>query len=273
MKKLLFLLIVINLNLTPMPATAQQKEIKIAMAQIYSLDGDRDGNFVRIENAIIEAKKKGADIVTFPESCILGWLYAAAHERANAIPGQDSDKLCALAKKYSIYINIGLDEKENGNLYGAALLIDDTGKILLKHHKINVLAELMTPPYSSGSTVETVETKFGRIGVLICADSFLPDLLAKMKDKKPSILLIPYGWAADENEWPQHGKELEKVVQNAAVTVGCPAIGTDLIGEISGGPWRGKTYGGQSVASDKNGKIIGRGKDRDSDLVMITIRL
>ncbi len=42
---------------------AQDREVKIAIVQIFCLDGDRSGNFVRIENAIDEASKKGADIV------------------------------------------------------------------------------------------------------------------------------------------------------------------------------------------------------------------
>ncbi len=252
---------------------AQDRPITIAMAQIFSLDGDRAGNFTRIENAIKVAKESKADIVTFPESCVLGWLNSTAHQRAFAIPGADSERLSGLAKKYGIYVCIGLDEKDGDNLFGSALLIDDTGKILLKHRKINVLSELMTPPYSVGGGVKAVDTKFGRIGMMICADSFMEDVLQQMKKERPMILLIPYGWAADEEEWPQHGKELEKVVQNAAKKVGCPVIGTDLVGEISGGPWKGKTYGGQSIASDEKGKILGRGKDRDSDLVLVSISL
>jgi predicted amidohydrolase len=268
--KLLFLA---TAMLLPVATLSQPKEVTIAMAQIFLLDGDVAGNFARIENAIVEAKAKQADIVTFPESSLLGWLNSAAHKRANSIPGADSDKLCALAKKYNIHICIGLDEKENQNLYGAALLIDDKGKILLKHRKINVLAELMDPPYSVGASVETVETKFGRIGLLICADSFQDDLLLKMRSKGPALLIIPYGWAADESEWPQHGKELEQVVRNAAVKVGCPVIGTDLVGEISDGPWKGKTYGGQSYASDKTGKVIAVGKDRDREVIIVKVKL
>jgi predicted amidohydrolase len=109
--------------------------------------------------------------------------------------------------------------------------------------------------------------------MMICADSFLEEALTAMKDKKPGLLLIPYGWAADESEWPQHGKELETVVQNAAKKVGCPVIGTDLVGEVSSGPWKGKVYGGQSVAADKEGKVLARGKDRDSDLILVNVNI
>jgi N-carbamoylputrescine amidase len=104
---------------------SKKLEVKIAMAQIFYLDGDRAGNFLRIENAIIDAKKQKAEIVTFPESCILGWVNPTAHQRAFPIPGEDSKELCALAKKYKIYLCIGVDEKDGDKLFDSALLIDD----------------------------------------------------------------------------------------------------------------------------------------------------
>ena len=52
------LLTIININ----NVYGQQNRVKIALAQIFCIDGDRSGNFVRIENAIVEAKEKGAEI-------------------------------------------------------------------------------------------------------------------------------------------------------------------------------------------------------------------
>jgi predicted amidohydrolase len=85
-------------------------KIKIAMCQIFVLDGDRAGNFVRIENAICEAKESGAEIVCLPETAILGWVNPDAHKRAHPIPGEDSDRLCNLAKKYKVHLCAGLEE-------------------------------------------------------------------------------------------------------------------------------------------------------------------
>ena len=89
--------------------------------------------------------------------------------------------------------------------------------------------------------------------------------------QKPDLMLIPYGWAAPEKDWPQHGKELEKVVKNAAQKLNCPVIGTDLIGQVSHGPWAGQIYGGQSVACDKNGKVLKIGKDRESEIIIVEV--
>ena len=250
---------------------SEVKTMNIAMAQIFCLDGDREGNFVRIEHAIQEAKDLGADIVCFPEMAILGWTNEDAHERAFPIPGQDSDQLAQLAVKYNIFLHIGLGEKEGENLYDAAILLDNTGEILLKHRKINILTELMTPPYTPGSDVLTVDTSLGKIGVLICADSFTEGVLDKMKAQSPELLIIPYGWAKEEEDWPEHGLELERTVRRVANTVGCPVIGTDLVGEISKGPWAGLVYGGQSIAIDEQGTVLGKGKDRDRDIVLITL--
>ncbi len=250
---------------------AKQAPLKIAICQIFALDGDREGNFVRIENAIIEAKEQGAKIACLPETTILGWVNPDAHQRAFAIPGDDSNRLCELARKHEIYVSAGLAEKDGDNLYDSALLIDDGGNILIKHRKINTLTELMDPPYTRGEDVQTADTPLGRIGLLICADSFDNDVLKRMADLKPDIMLVPYGWAAKEDAWPEHGKALANTVSNAAKVIGAPLIGTDLVGEISHGPWTGQIYGGQSVAADKNGTILNIAKDRDRDILLLSL--
>ncbi len=242
------------------------------MAQIFSLDGDRCGNFVRIENAILEAKDGSADIICLPETVILGWVNPDAHERACPIPGKNSGRLCKLAKKYEICLCAGLAEKNGTNLYDSAVLIDETGRIILKHRKINILTELMSPPYRPGKEVNAVGTKFGKIGLLICADTHKEKILKRMAGLKPDLLLVPYGYAELENNWPEHGKQLEKVVNNAARKIGVPVIGANLVGEITKGPWEGRIFGGHSVAADKNGKTLTIAADRDRDIKIVSVR-
>src|SRR5512143_908035 len=156
--------------------------VPTAICQIVCLDGDREGNFARIEHAMAEAAEAEARLACFPESSLLGWVNAAAHHRACPIPGPDSDRLCRLAKQYGLYVCIGLDEKDGDRLFGSAILIDPGGQILLKHRKINVLPELMTPPYSRGheEDITAVTTPLGKIGVVICADTFVPMILERV---------------------------------------------------------------------------------------------
>jgi N-carbamoylputrescine amidase len=201
----------------------------------------------------------------------LGWVNPDAHKRAYSIPGEDSDRLCKLAKDYQSYLCVGLAEKDGHSLYDSVVLIDDKGQLLLKHRKINLLSELMSPPYTAGKNVNVVETGFGKIGLLICADTHKDEILSRMAKLKPDLLLIPYGYAAEENQWPEHGKELEKVVKAAAKKTCAPVVGTNLVGQITKGPWKGRIYGGQSIAVDKTGKTVSIAKDRDRDINIVQI--
>ena len=251
----------------------KRKSAGIAMCQIFILDGDRSGNFVRIENAIAEAKSKGAELICFPEATMLGWLNSDAHTRACTIPGPDSEQLCELAKKYGAYLCIGLEEFEMGRLFNSAILIDDRGQILLKHRQVNIPQKLMSPPYSAGSEsdIAAVNTKFGKIGLLICADTHREDLLDRMAALKPNLLLVPYGYAEEELKWPAHGKEFHNVVINATKRTGATVLGTNPVGRISRGPWGGRVYGGHSIAVDKTGNIIDTAKDRDRDVKIVPV--
>ncbi|MBI5085119.1 MAG: carbon-nitrogen hydrolase family protein [Acidobacteria bacterium] len=250
-------------------------QVRVAVCQILVIDGDREGNFRRIEYALETASAGGAHIAAFPESAILGWENPDAHRLAYPIPGSDSDRLAALARKHGVMIAIGLDEKDGDRLYDSAILIDRNGKILWKHRKINVLPELMTPPYSQGepSAIGVVDTSFGRIGLVICADTFVDAHLDRLRALKPDLMIVPYGWAAKMEEWPEHSKELERLVSRRAVMLACPFVGVDLVGVMSHGPWKGRTYGGASVVADKAGVILHRLRDRDVDVRVVDVRL
>lgn len=249
------------------------RSLKIAMAQIFCLDSDREGNLIRIENAVKHAVSSGADMVCFPETAIYGWVNPLAYELATEIPGKDSQALAAIAQKYQVFLSIGLAEKEGEKLYDSAILLDDTGQLLLKHRKLNIIQGLMEQPYSPGNQVNVVTTRWGKVGLLICADSFDQDVLTRMAGQKPRLLLIPYGWANRKTAWPKHGLSLKSTISHAASSVNCPVVGTNSVGMISGGPWRGFVYGGQSYAIDSAGNQLAKGKDRDHDVVVFTLLL
>ena len=198
------------------------KAVRIAMCQIVCMDGDRRGNLARIEHAVAEAARAGAEIACLPESAIYGWMNPEAHRRAHPIPGEDSRRLCEIAKRHKMFLCVGLDEKAGEDLYDSALLIDDAGRILLSIARSFCSSELMTPPYSAGADVQVVETRFGRIGVLICADTHEPEILATMAELKPDLVLVPYGYAAPEQAWPKHGKAARTRRHECGQGVRCP---------------------------------------------------
>ncbi len=269
--KLLSLILALALSAcaaTPQaPAARRPSTVRVAACQIL-VEGDRAAGFAAIDAALQSAAQLGADIAVFPETCLYGWVNPAAHELADPIPGAASDELAKLARKHNMMIVVGLAEKHAGQLYDSAILIDSTGEILLKHRKLNVLSEWMDPPYTRGPDAlnSVVDTRHGRIGLLICADTFHKEAVAQLATSKPDLVLVPYGWAAPEEHWPGHGQSLHAWIANTARKVNAPVVGVDAIGSVLAGPMQGQIYGGQSAASGRDGLLLGVLADRKPDV-------
>ena len=253
------------------------RTLSIAMCQTECVDGDREGNFRRLTSALKRAETMGAQIACFPETCILGWINPDAHRLAHHIPGtqsgDDVSRLRALAQRYGLMISVGLAEKNGPLLHDSAVLIDRDGAVLLKHRKLNILTSLMSPPYTPGEDIQVAATRYGKIGLLICADTFVEAHLREMRRLQPDVLLVPFGWAALTERWPDHGKALAETVTKAAAAVEAPVVGVNLVGMITHGPWCGRTFGGQSVTSDAVGKILAVADDRKEQTVAVRVPL
>ncbi len=261
--------------LTASEGLAMEK-IKIAIAQPSCTDSDLEGNLARIGELVKRAAEEGAKIVFFPETVDLGWVNPDAHKLAGPVPGgKAAEAVCGMASSNGIWIGIGLNEKDGDKLRDTAVLVSSEGEIVLKHRKINLLDWLMDPPYTPGEQqdIGTVQTPFGKIGLLICADSFREELVSELARQKPDLVYIPYGWAAKKDQWPEHSFSLVKRVQKTARAIGAPVIGPNLVGQISKGPWTGYTFEGFSTAADARGMSLVQGRWNREDLILLEITL
>ena len=78
----------------------------------------------------------------------------------------------------------------------SAVFISNTGELLGKHRKINLVPDV-EDMYTSGTSVNVFDTKYGRIGIDICADNHMESIMigeamAKMGAK---MILAPSSWA------------------------------------------------------------------------------
>jgi len=241
------------------------KVIKIGMAQLLIEGREPERNFERALKLIAEASEKGCDLVLLPETIDFAWTHPAALEESQPIPGEFSDMMCSYAKQHNIYICVGLTEKaENQSLnYNTALLINNNGEIILKYRKINLL-EVEHPYYEVGTSLQVVDTPFGKIGVNVCADNYIEALhightLARMGAQ---IILSPSSWTVDyavtEEDDPYKDKWL-KPLSILARLYNIVVVSTTSVGYIIGGPYEGKKQVGCSLAVGQQG-ILAQGQ-------------
>lgn len=236
--------------------------MKLGLAQLLVEGTEPTRNFERAEKLIAQAANAACDIVLLPETIDFAWTHPDGLAQAQPIPGAFSDFFCELAKKYKVWICVGLTEKGEKSNYNTSLLINREGEITGKHRKINLLT-VEFPYYEVGQTLGVYDTEFGKIGLNICADNYLDSLhighaLARMGAQ---LILAPSSWTVDysitEAEDPYRDKWI-KPLSTLASLYGLVIASATSVGYIVGGPYEGKKMVGCSLCIGKEG-IIAQG--------------
>jgi N-carbamoylputrescine amidase len=246
----------------------------VALAQIEVVDGDLDENMRRAELAAARAASKSVDFFHLPEAADWGWLHQQARRDALPIPGKYTDFLAEIARRHRMWVSAGCLEKDGEHVYNSAVIVDRTGKIVLKHRKIDTLPWLTGHLYDRGrpEDIRCVETEFGRIGLTICADNFDLKKPARVAEQGGWLLVAPHGFAAEESKLEQNSKEYQTHMRKVAKGTKLWVIGTDsVLGEVQGGAWRGWLHSGSSVVARPDGTAAAVAKFREPDLLIFDI--
>jgi predicted amidohydrolase len=162
----------------------KKREVIISVAQIKYFDISKKNNVEKIKKYIILAKKKSADIVCFPESCV----YKTDTLRFDDKFLKEIKNECRKNSIWCIITEVFEIKKKD---YKMAVLIDRTGKIVGKYKKINLNDDDTIP----GKKTSVFKTDFGKIGIAICWDLAFPKLFRLMKQKGAEIVFCPSKWA------------------------------------------------------------------------------
>ncbi|MDP6050197.1 MAG: carbon-nitrogen hydrolase family protein [SAR202 cluster bacterium] len=170
-----------------------EKYATIAGVNWHGIWGDKQANLEKMKTTCRQAREMGVDIIAFPEMSLTGYECGAEaretekpcsmhSEAAELIPGPTTEEMVGLAKELDMYIIFGMPEKdpEDQNvMYISAAAVGPEG-VLGSYRKMH----LATPPvwteyycFKPGNILPVFETRFGPIGVQICADFWVyPEL-------------------------------------------------------------------------------------------------
>jgi len=81
-------------------------------------------------------------------------------------------------------------EEDKGKYYNTSTLWKN-GSLLAKYKKINPIAAEIKAGVSKGTETLVVDTEIGKIGLLVCADTFDPDLVKRTANLGAEILSLP----------------------------------------------------------------------------------
>lgn len=235
------------------------KKVKVGLVQM-SCTADVKANVEKAINGVRETAAQGAQIVCLQE--LFTSLYFCDVEDyenfklAEAIPGETTNTLCALAKELNVVIIASLFEKRTEGLYhNTTAVIDADGAYLGKYRKMHIpddpayYEKFYFTPGDLGYKV--FQTKFAKIGVLICWDQWYPEAARITSLMGAEILFYPtaIGWAtAQDEETNKEQYNAWQTMQRAhAVSNGVHVVSVNRVGFEQDGAM--KFWGGSFVSN------------------------
>jgi agmatine deiminase len=256
-----------------------QKTVTVGLIQTM-VSENIAANMAKTQQKIIEAAKKGAQIVCLQE--LYRTRYFPQQENldvkalAESIPGESTRAFSELAKKFGIVIVAPLFEKNpNGKYYNTAVVVGADGEIAGTYRKVHIPYD----PYfyekdyfSPGEEpYKPVGTKFARIGVLICYDQWFPEPARINALQGAEIIFYPTaigyvkGYTSADGNW----HDAWRTVQRAhAIANGIHVVAVNRVGEEDE-----LEFWGGSFVCDSFGKVLAEASIEKEEVLIVKVNL
>ncbi len=148
--------------------------LPLALAQINTRLGDVPSNLEKHLALIEEARQSGAELIIFPELSLTGYvLQDLASSLSHRAHVDDAIFKPLLAASRDIDILVGfVDEDARSRFYIASAYLA-RGEVVHVHHKVYLPTYTLFDEgrfFAQGDSIRAFDTRFGRVGVLICED-------------------------------------------------------------------------------------------------------
>jgi len=200
---------------------------------------------------------------------------------AEPIPGPTTKVFQKLAKDNGVVVICSLFEKRASGLYhNTAAIIDADGSLLGTYRKMHIpddplyYEKFYFTPGDLG--FRAWQTRFGKIGVLICWDQWYPEAARLTAMHGAEILFYPtaIGWHPGEKD--THGQQQHaawETIQRAhAIANGCYVAVPNRVGleKLDGD---GIEFWGQSFVASTSGEIVAKASVSQEEVLVVPVDL
>ena len=205
-------------------------------------------------------------------------------ELAEKIPGPSTDAFCRLAKRNQVVIIVSLFEKRAAGVYhNTAAVIDADGSLLGIYRKMHIPDDPLFYEkfyFTPGDTgFKAWQTRYGKIGVLICWDQWYPEAARLTALQGAEILFYPtaIGWHPREKKKlgaMQHDA-WQTIQRSHAIANGCYVAAVNRVGHeiIPGVGGDGLEFWGQSFVAGTSGEILAKASANQEEILVLSVDL
>jgi len=254
-------------NLFTAPLARRDTRFKIGLVQM-TCSTDSEANLQKAIAAVRKAASEGAEIVCLQE--LFRSQYFCREENAElfnlaeTIPGPSTEALGSVARELQVSIVASLFEKRAQGLYhNTAAILDADGSLVGLYRKMHIpddplyFEKFYFTPGDLG--FKNFETRYSRIGVLVCWDQWYPEGARITSLQGANVLFYPtaIGWhPAEKAQYGEAQLDAWRTMQRAhAISNGVFVAAVNRTG-FEGTSDSGLEFWGSSFISDPFGRVI-----------------
>jgi N-carbamoylputrescine amidase len=261
-------------------------EVLVKVGLIQSACSPDPGQNLKTTLAAAErAARQGAQILCTQELfCSQYFCQSEDHRNfqlAEPIPGPSTEAFQNFAKTRQVVVIASLFERRAAGLYhNTAVIIDADGALLGRYRKMHIpddplyYEKFYFAPGDLG--FRAWQTRYGKIGVLICWDQWYPEAARLTAMQGAQILFYPtaIGWhPAEKSELGARQHDAWETIQRAhAIANGCYVAVPNRVGheKLSGD---GIEFWGQSFVAGPSGEMLAKAGAEKEEVLVVPLDL
>ncbi len=250
--------------------SSSQQRTTLALLQQKASNDSKD-NLQRTLSAAKQAVKRGARIICTQELFATEYFCQsedhANFDLAEPVPGPTTVAFQKIAKEQNVVIIASVFEQRAAGLYhNSAAIIDAGGELLGIYRKMHIpddplyYEKFYFTPGDNDPGFCAWNTKYGRIGVMICWDQWYPEAARLTALAGADILIYPtaIGWhpAEKKAEGAAQHTAWQSIQRSHAIANGCFVAAVNRIGLEKPTDDDGLEFWGQSFVAAPSGEVI-----------------
>lgn len=241
------------------------KNLKIALIHLNIRYKEPERNREELLKQAKDAAARGSGIIVAPEMSTSGYSFESREDIAPFVESPDGPTISAmsdLARETGVYICAGLPLKDDdsGIYYNSAAILNPGGELVLQYNKVTAEARWACP--GDPSRDNTFMTPWGRVGVLICSDSYYSLASRITALRGADLILIPANWPPSGLDPVELWRA--RALENGVFVAGCNRTGKDLKMDCANA---------SSCVADPAGRLLFQGGGEDGAIFEVELPL
>lgn len=171
-----------------------QRLVKLAAVH-HNLSGSGEGtpagNRETLAPMVEQAAIQDADLIVLGEFITCKNVTSDYSEVAETVPGPSSEFFGELSKKHDCYIVFSIPERDGHEIFNTSVMVGPEGIVIGKYRKVTLPREEIQQGISPGTEYPVFETRFGRVGMMVCYDVFFPEVARELSLNGAEVIAMP----------------------------------------------------------------------------------